>query len=423
MFIDEAEIDIQSGAGGNGCVAFRREKYVPYGGPNGGHGGRGGNIVLVADGSVNTLHALRFTRRFEAPRGGHGRGSDQHGANGEDVRIPVPVGTVVRDAATAAVLADLVTNGQELVLAKGGRGGRGNTAFKSSTNQAPRFAEKGEPGEALRLKLELKLLADVGLVGLPNAGKSTLLAAISAARPKIADYPFTTLEPSLGVVSLGYDTLVVADIPGLIEGASEGLGLGDRFLRHVERTRVLVHLLDGTNPDPLADLRTVNHELAAFSPQLAQRPQVVVMTKLDVPAARARWPKLRAALSRAGFKDSLAISALTGEHVPELLQRTHALVQALPPPAPLAVESVPVLRPVAEDEDAFAIERLVDGSWRVTGRRIERTSVMTDWDNEDAVDRFQRVLYRLGIDTALRDAGVATGDTVHVGDAELHWAE
>lgn len=423
MFLDEAEVDVKAGDGGNGCVAFRREKYVPRGGPNGGHGGHGGDVVLVADEGMNTLHTYRFTKRYEAGRGGHGGGRDQHGANGDDVRLPVPVGTLVRDAATGALLADLATHGQEVVVARGGKGGRGNAAFKSPTRQAPRFAEMGLPGEARRLKLELKLMADVGIVGLPNAGKSTLLAAISAARPKIADYPFTTLVPSLGVAEVGYETVVFADIPGLIEGASEGVGLGDRFLRHVERTRLLVHLLDGAAEDPVADLKVVNAELAAFNPRLAGRPQLVAVNKLDLPDVAERWPKLRTALRRAGCTEVVVLSAATGKHVQDLVFRAKQMLEDLPPEPPAPVEEIPVLRPVEGDEDAFQVESHGNGLWRVRGVRIERMAAVTDWENEDAIERFQRVLYAMGIDVALREAGVASGDTVLVGAADLEWAE
>ncbi|MCA9736673.1 MAG: translation initiation factor IF-2 [Gemmatimonadetes bacterium] len=287
MFLDEAEIDVEAGNGGNGVVAFRREKYVPRGGPNGGHGGKGGDVILVGDEGLNTLHAFRFTQRYQGGRGGHGGSQDKHGRNGEDLRVAVPVGTVVREAETGELVGDVTRHGQELVVAKGGRGGRGNSAFKSATNQAPRVAEKGSPGQVRRLKLELKLIADVGVIGLPNAGKSTLLSVVSAARPKIADYPFTTLVPNLGVVEIGHATMVLADVPGLIEGASEGLGLGDRFLRHIERTRILLHLVDGSQPDPLADFRIINQELAAYSPELAERPQIVAVNKIDLPAANA----------------------------------------------------------------------------------------------------------------------------------------
>ncbi|HEX5634932.1 MAG TPA: GTPase ObgE, partial [Gemmatimonadales bacterium] len=388
----------------------------------GGDGGHGGSVVLVGDEGLNTLHAFRFTKRYEGGRGGHGEGSNRQGKRGEMLRIKVPVGTLVRDAATGELVADITAHGQEAVVARGGRGGRGNASFRSSTNQAPRVAELGEPGQERRLHLELKLLADVGLVGLPNAGKSTLLAAVSAARPKVADYPFTTLVPSLGVADIGYKTLVFADIPGLIEGASEGAGLGDRFLRHVERTRVLLHLVDGSAADPLADWRTINAELAAFSPALAERPQIVAITKLDLPAVRDALTELLAALTAAGCTDAMAISGLTGEGIPELLARCAERVAALPAPQPVAAE-IPVLRPLAVDEDAFTVERDEDGVWQVDGIRLARTIAMTNWENGDAVERLQRILQAMGVLGALRDRGVAEGDTVRLSTVELEWTD
>jgi GTP-binding protein len=420
MFLDEAEIEVLAGRGGNGAVAFRREKYVPRGGPSGGHGGRGGHVILVADEGMNTLHGFRHQRRFAAPRGGHGGGAEKHGRDGEDLRVRVPVGTVVRDAASLEVIADLVTAGQEAIVARGGRGGRGNSAFKSAAHQAPRFAEKGEPGAARRLKLELKLIADVGIVGLPNAGKSTLLAAVSAARPKIADYPFTTLVPNLGVAEVDHEVIVLADIPGLIEGASQGAGLGDRFLRHIERTRLLVHLVDGLAEDPIAQLAILNAELAAYSPELAGRPQIVVVNKLDLPAVSARWPRLREAFERAGWPEPLAISAATGRHVPELLRRVRARLAELPAAAP-APQALPVIRPARVDEDAFTISREPDGSVRIRGPRVERAAAMTDWENDAAIARFQRILEAMGVKGRLRELGVADGTTVRIGEVELEW--
>jgi len=422
MFLDEAMLDVKGGDGGKGVVAFRREKYVPRGGPNGGNGGNGGDVVVVGDEGLNTLYGFRFTKRYEGGRGGHGEGSNRQGRRGETLRVAVPVGTLVRDAATGELVADIVAHGQEAVVARGGRGGRGNAAFRSATNQAPRVAELGEPGQERRLALELKLIADVGLVGLPNAGKSTMLAAVSNARPKVADYPFTTLVPSLGVADIGYKTLVFADIPGLIEGASEGAGLGDRFLRHVERTRVLLHLVDGSAPDPMADWRTINAELAAFSPALAERPQIVAVTKLDLPAVREALPELRSALRSAGCDEPLAVSGLTGEGIPELLARCAERVAELPAPAP-AEDELPILRPLAVDEDAFTIERADDGVWQVDGIRLARTVAMTDWGNPDAVDRLQRILQAMGILDALRERGVAEGDTVRLARAELEWTD
>jgi GTP-binding protein len=408
MFYDEADINIKAGDGGDGCVAFRREKYVPFGGPAGGDGGKGGDVLLTVDTHLNTLY--RFSRRhhFKAENGQHGRGKNQHGASGEDVRIPVPPGTIVYDADGNDLLGDLTEPGQELVVAKGGRGGRGNARFATSTNQAPRVAEHGEPGEERTLHLELKLLADVGLVGMPNAGKSTLLAAVTAARPKIAPYPFTTLQPNLGVVVLDNDTeFVLADIPGLIEGASEGKGLGHEFLRHVERTRVLIHLLDGLSDDPLADLAAINHELEAFGHDLAQKPQLIALNKLDEPQVRERWPKIEAVLKAQGHKP-MAISALAREGTRELLYR--------------AARMLPVFRP-EEDESAFTIEREAEDEWRVHGIRIERIAAMTVWNLDEAVLRFQRTLEHMGVTEALEEAGVEPGDTVHIGESELVWEE
>src|SRR5512135_1129302 len=292
MFFDTAQIQVTAGDGGNGAVAFRREKYVPFGGPSGGDGGHGGSVILVVDPRLSTLSAFQHKTKFAARRGDNGRNKDQTGHSGADLRIPIPPGTVVRDADTGLLVADLTAPGAEVRVARGGRGGRGNARFATSTNQAPRMAENGEPGESRTLMLELKLIADVGIVGLPNAGKSTLLASVSAARPKIADYPFTTLEPYLGVATLDDETtLVLADIPGLIEGASRGAGLGHEFLRHIQRTRVLIHLLDGESADPVADYSQINSELALFDPRLAEKPQIVALNKIDQPAVQDRLPQ------------------------------------------------------------------------------------------------------------------------------------
>lgn len=419
-FIDEAEIEVKAGDGGDGIVAFRREKYVPRGGPSGGNGGAGGDVVLIADEGMNTLYSFRFTKRYEAERGGRGGGNDRRGKDGADLAIGVPTGTLVRDAATEEVVADLLADGQRAVVARGGRGGRGNSAFKSPTNQAPRHAEKGEPGEHRRLKLELKLIADVGIVGLPNAGKSTLLAAISAARPKIASYPFTTLAPNLGVAEVDQRPVVFADIPGLIEGASDGAGLGHQFLRHVERTRLLVHLLDGLSGQPLVDYAALNEELTAFSQSLAERPQIVALNKIDIPEVRERWPDVRTRLRDAGCDDCHAISAATGENVLMLLRAVLDRLDSLPEP-PSEAEELPVLRPVEDDEDAFRVFRIKGGGYRVKGVRIERAAAMTDWDSDAAVDRFQRILDAVGVTDALRKLGLEEGETVRIGDFELEW--
>jgi GTP-binding protein len=419
MFYDQAEIYVKAGDGGDGCVAFRREKYVPYGGPAGGDGGKGGDVLLVVDPHLNTLYSFSRRRHFRAKRGQHGRGKNQHGAAGDDICVAVPPGTVVHDADSGELLGDLAELGQELVVARGGRGGRGNARFATSTNQAPRIAEHGEPGDERDLRLELKLLADVGVVGLPNAGKSTLLAAVTAARPKVAPYPFTTLQPNLGVVVLDPETeFVLADIPGLIEGASEGKGLGHEFLRHVERTRVLVHLLDGLSADPLADFDVVNGELAAFGHGLAEKPQLVVLNKLDLPEVRERWPELKTAL-RARDHAAIAISALAQEGTRDLLYRVAQMLAELPEVVP--ARELPVFRP-PEDEDAFTVEWEQEG-WRVRGIRVERMAARTVWNLDEAVRRFQRSLDRMGVTEALREAGVQPGDTVFIGDRELVWEE
>lgn len=419
VFFDEAKIYVRGGDGGNGCVSFRREKFVPFGGPNGGNGGKGGDVYLVASAHLNTLIQFQRKIHFKAERGEHGRGKDQFGKSGADLFIEVPTGTVVFDAETGELIADLTEDGQKALVARGGRGGRGNASFATPTNQAPRIAEKGEPGEERWLRLELRLIADVGIVGAPNAGKSTLLAAVSAARPKIADYPFTTLIPNLGVVEVDGVTFVMADIPGLIEGAHQGAGLGDKFLRHIRRTRVLVHLLDGAAPDPLADFAAINRELERFSPDLTQKPQIVALNKMDLPDVRGKWPRVAQALKRQGH-EALAISAATGEGVQALLRRVAATLRELPrEPAPVPEQKV--FRP-KPDEDAFTIER--EGAyWRVRGIKVERAAAMTNWDLDEAVLRFQRMLDAMGITQALREAGVGPGDTVVIGDAVLEWQD
>lgn len=418
MFFDEAKINVRSGDGGSGCVSFRREKYVPLGGPNGGNGGAGGDVYLVATAHRNSLIDFHKRVHFRAGRGVHGGSNNRQGARGEDVEVMVPIGTLVRDASTGELLADLVENGQRVLVVQGGRGGRGNAAFAGPTNQAPRIAENGEPGRERWLQLELRLIADVGIVGVPNAGKSTLLSAVSAARPKIADYPFTTLQPNLGVAEVDQRTMVLADIPGLIEGAHGGAGLGHAFLRHVERTRVLIHLLDGLALDPLADRRQINAELALFDPALARKPQIVAVNKMDIPEVRELWPEIKQALADEGA-EAIAISAATGEGTRQLLRRVAILLDETPPEPP--AEVVPVLRPHEEAADSFRVAQEDDGVFRVTGERIERVAAMTPWGNEEAVDRFQRILRASGIWDALEEAGIQIGDTVRIGKLELEW--
>jgi GTP-binding protein len=421
MFIDKAEILVHSGKGGNGMVHFHREKYVPRGGPDGGDGGRGGDVILEVRPTLNSLSAFRFTTRFTAEDGKGGGTNNKFGKSADDLMVPVPPGTMVYDAGTGDLLGDLTEPGQRLVVCRGGRGGRGNPHFKSSINQIPRTAENGEPGEEKRLRLELKLIADIGIVGVPNAGKSTLLSVLTNARPKIAAYPFTTLEPNLGVAQVDDETTVVlADIPGLIEGAANGAGLGHDFLRHVQRTRVLIHLLDGLSEDPLADFSQINSELALFDPGLAQKPMIVVLNKIDQPEVLERWPKLKKELKKRGF-EALAISALARTNVRELLLKAVGLLAQAPAPQP-AETTMPVYRPV-EDPKAFTILREHNGAWRVKSAAIERAAEMTPWDQSGSVRRFQKLMERLGVDKALREAGAQEGDTVLIGEYELEYQE
>ena len=416
-FFDEATIYVRAGNGGSGCVGFRREKYVPFGGPDGGNGGPGGNVYLVGNRHLNTLFHFTRQRHFRAESGGSGRGKNMQGKQGEDRIVSVPLGTVVSDADTGEVLADLVQDGQRFLAAKGGRGGRGNAFFASPTNQAPRIAEKGEPGQTRSLRLELKLIADVGIIGVPNAGKSTLLAAVSAARPKIADYPFTTLTPNLGVAVVDQRTLVLADIPGLIEGAHAGAGLGTAFLRHIERTHVLLHLLDGASAAPLQDFEAISAEMDLYSPELSTKPQVVALNKMDLPEAQQVWPSLRSAISERGVP-VFPISAMTGEGTRDLLYALLAAIDAVRA-EPAAVPGPRVFRP-EESEDVFEVLKEAD-QFRVRGRRVERAAAMTDWDNDEAVARFQRIMKAMGVQEALRQAGVGPGDTVRIGEQELEW--
>ncbi len=418
MFLDEAKIHVKAGDGGSGIVAFRREKYVPFGGPAGGDGGKGGDVILVVNPHLHTLARFEHQVHFRAERGRNGGSFNRTGASGEDLLIEVPPGTVVRDAETGELLADLTQPGQRVVVARGGRGGRGNARFKSPTNQAPRVAEKGEPGEERWLLLELKLIADIGIVGVPNAGKSTLLSVVSAARPKIADYPFTTLTPNLGVAQVGDREVILADIPGLVEGAHRGVGLGHSFLRHIERTRLLIHLLDGAGPDPLGDFVQINTELALYDPKLAEKPQIVALNKIDLPQAQAIWPKVKAEVQAKGYP-VMAISGVTHQGVRELLARAVQMLDSLPKEEP--TPEVPIFRP-PEDEKAFEII-FEHGKYRIKGKRIERAAAMTYWEFDEAVMRFQRILEALGVADALRQAGIRNGDTVVIGDVELEWMD
>ncbi len=423
MFYDEARIFVKSGNGGDGMISFRREKFVPRGGPDGGDGGDGGSIIIEVDSNVSSLVRFRRQVHFNADDGTHGLPKRKTGARGADLVLKTPPGTIIRDADSGELLADLVEEGESVTVVRGGKGGRGNVRFTSSTNQAPRVADRGEPGEERWITLELKLIADVGLVGVPNAGKSTLLSVVSAARPKIAAYPFTTLQPNLGVVELpDLETMVLADIPGLIEGAAGGAGLGHDFLRHVERTRVLLHLLDGAAQDPLEDWAMINQELALYDARLDERPQLVVLNKMDLPDAQAWEPLIRERMAEERLPFH-AISAVTREGVPDLLSKLRKLLQDAPA-SPLFDEAdeLPVIRP-ALDESAFTISRLSDGTWRVRGKRIERIAAQTYFEFDATAMRFQQILDRMGISEALRNAGIEDGDTVLIGEEVLEWSE
>ena len=422
VLVDEAKLFVASGKGGDGMVSFRREKYVPLGGPSGGDGGRGGDVVLQTDANLNTLYRFRKRTHYKARPGGKGGSSNKTGADAETLVVRVPPGTVVRDAATGGLIADLVGPESEVVVAPGGRGGRGNARFKSSSNQAPRMAEKGEPGVERWITLELKMIADVALVGLPNAGKSTLLSVVSNAKPKIADYPFTTLEPNLGTVVYDNLDLVFADIPGLIEGAHLGVGLGHSFLRHVQRTSLIVHILDGAAADPLADYNQIRAELALYDERLAERPEILVVNKIDLPDAREYLELLNESFAERGIRQPLAISALTRENVDRLIQAVFELSASLPKQRAQPYEEEPTYALGDSDDLAFELD-VSDGVYHVRGDRIERAAAMTYWDYEEAVLRFQKTLEATGIAAALEHAGVKSGDTVFIGDFELEWSE
>jgi len=421
MFFDEARIFVRSGRGGAGVIHFRREKYVPRGGPDGGDGGKGGDVILVVEPKLNTLSSFRRQRHFRAEDGGRGGGNNKTGRNGDDEVIHVPPGTIVRDETTGEILGDLVVADQRLAICMGGRGGRGNASFATSRNQTPRVAEKGEPGEERWVHLELRLIADIGIIGVPNAGKSTLLASLTNARPKIADYPFTTLQPNLGVADVGDEiSLVLADIPGLIEGAHRGEGLGFEFLRHIKRTRVLIHLIDGSAADPRADFSQVNAELALFDERIAAKPQIVAINKLDLPEVKARWPELEAQF-RVLSHSPLPISALARDGLKELLYKANDALAHIESEE-VVLEELPVYRP-EPDPSKFEVAREDDGCWRVSGDAIERAAEMTYWEYDEAVRRFQHLLVRLGIEDALREAGATTGDTIRISEYELEWID
>jgi GTPase len=423
MFTDQVEIHVKSGKGGDGMVHFRREKFVPMGGPDGGDGGKGGDVIFEVKTTLNTLSSFRQNQKFKAEEGVKGGPAQMSGRAGQDFVIRVPSGTVIYDISSgeALLLGDLTDARQRLIVCKGGRGGRGNQHFATSRNQAPRTAEKGEPAEEKRLKLELKLIADIGLIGVPNAGKSTLLSVLTNAKPKIASYLFTTLEPNLGVAYIDDDTTVVlADIPGLIEGASHGAGLGHDFLRHIQRTRVLIHLLDGLSEDPVADYSQTNSELALYDPNLAKKPQLVALNKIDQPEVQERLADIQKKFRKLRV-ELLTISALARTNTRDLLVRAFQLLQETPPFEQFE-PPLPIYKP-KEDPRDFVISQAGQNEWRITGAAIERAASMTHWEYDGSVRRFQKIMATLGVDEALRKAGVEEGDTVAIGAFELEWQE
>ena len=420
MFIDKARIYVEAGNGGDDMSSFRREKFVERGGPNGGNGGRGGNVILRADNSLNTLIDFRYKRKFIAKRGDNGGISNMTGHRGEDIIIKVPPGTVVRDDETNIMIADLTEDGQEFVAAKGGRGGKGNACYATSTKRAPTFAEKGEPGTKSWLRLELKLLADVGLVGYPSVGKSSIISRVSAARPEIAAYHFTTLTPVLGVVRLSEEqSFVLADIPGLIEGAAEGVGLGHDFLRHIERTKVLLHVVDVSGcegRDPIEDFEKINHELEAYSAKLARRKQLVVANKMDLPDSEDNFVILKEYVEAKGY-EIMPVSAATGEGLQELMWKAWEMSRQY------VAEPEEEIGVIDEgDPDSFEIIRgAEDADFEVKGKNIERLVAMTNFDNEEALYRFQLIWKRLKIEEALLEAGIQEGQTVRILDMVFNY--
>ncbi|WP_339214515.1 GTPase ObgE [Ornithinibacillus sp. FSL M8-0202] len=426
MFVDQVSVYVKAGDGGNGLVAYRREKYVPLGGPAGGDGGNGGDVIFKVDEGLNTLMDLRYNRHFKAKRGENGMSKNQHGKNAAPLIVSVPPGTTIMDEDTEQVIADLTIHGQEAVIAKGGRGGRGNSRFATPRNPAPDFAENGEPGEEKNIKVELKLIADVGLVGFPSVGKSTFLSVVSAAKPKIADYHFTTLAPNLGVVDTGDQrSFVLADLPGLIEGAHQGIGLGHQFLRHVERTRVIIHVIDmaGTEGrDPFEDYVKINTELKEYDEKLMTRPQVIAANKMDMPGAEENLEK---------FKEQLGedvpvypVSALTKDGLRDILYAVADLLETIPKYAPQLEETEEkVVYRYQKEDKGFTITREDDGAFVVSGPKIEKLFKMTDFNREEAIRRFARQMRSMGVDEELRKKGAEDGDTIRILQFEFEFVD
>jgi GTP-binding protein len=423
-FLDEAGIEVIAGNGGRGSVSFRREMHVPLGGPDGGDGGRGGSIVIVADRNMTTLLDFHYNIRYRADNGVDGEGGLKSGKNAQNLILRVPLGTVVQDAETGGKIVDLTLPGQEFVIAKGGVGGFGNVRYKSPSRQAPRIAQKGEPGETRKLKLLLKLIADVGIIGYPNAGKSTLISRASAAKPKIADYPFTTLVPNLGLVRVGDNSFVMADMPGLIEGAHQGVGLGDRFLRHIERTRILLHMIDMSPMqllDPVQAFDNINRELELYSDALGQKPMVVALNKIDTLHDKSTLFETQEILESRGLK-VFAVSAASGHGIEPLLFYLDEMLKTLPLVVDTeeAIEVITAKRTVASQWSVKEVEPHV---FLVEGKGIERMVAMTDMSNEEAVLYLHKRLDKLGVIEALSNAGIGEGDTVRIGGTEFNFVE
>lgn len=421
MFIDRARIFVQSGKGGDGMSSFRHEKFVPKGGPNGGDGGQGGNVVLVADRNVNTLVDFRFRRLFKAKPGGKGEGSNKYGRNAEDLVITVPLGTIVKDEETGQVMADLSRDGQRAIVAKGGRGGRGNWHFRTSANRTPTFAERGEPGEERWLRLELKVLADVGLLGYPSVGKSSILRKVSAAQPEVAAYHFTTLNPILGVVNLpDHRSFVMADIPGLIDGASEGVGLGHDFLRHIERTKILIHVIDVSGiegRDPIEDYEKINAELAKYSEKLSRKQQIVAANKIDLLGDSDNLERLMDYMAAHGV-EVYPICAMTGEGMDKLLERVWTMLEEYVEEPDETTEEV-VYK--AQNKPDFEVKRDDDGAFAITGARIENLVAMTNFDDDQSLRRFQRIWRYMELDKLLQEHGIQDGNTVRIYSMEFEY--
>jgi len=415
------EIRVKAGDGGNGMISFRREKFVPFGGPDGGNGGKGGNVIVKADGSVTSLRRFRWKRLYIAEDGGNGGGKRKHGGSGENLVLAVPLGTVVShkmEASAGVFIADLEQAGEEVVVAGGGRGGWGNTHFVSSTNQAPHIAQKGEHGEEHSILLEMRLIADVGIIGYPNAGKSTLLSVASAARPKIDSYPFTTIEPVLGLVEVGRECFVMAEIPGLIEGAHLGRGLGHDFLRHILRTKILIHLISGSSESPPEDMMRVNEELALFDPALAQKPQIIALNKIDLPEVQARLDEIRGAFSSAGIK-AFHISAATGQGVTELMAETMRTLEGVATEVEWIEMPKKVFRPQPREADAM-VSRVGD-EFVLSVPELERIVVGAGASDYEVRLQLKKQLTRMGISKALEKAGIKPGDKVRCGNLEWEW--